>query len=443
VDVIPEKIAAWNSDKLPIFEPGLEEVVGAALGRNLTYSTDIDAAIAEADIVFVSVNTPTKTHGIGAGKAADLKYWELCARRIAEASTTPKIVVEKSTVPVRTAEAIRRVLKAHTKSATVDFQILSNPEFLAEGTAVDDLEKPSRVLIGGMDTMDGQRAVSTLAAVYSHWVPRERIITTGLWSAELTKLVSNAFLAQRVSSINAISELCEATDADVDEVARAVGADYRIGDKFLKASVGFGGSCFQKDILNLVYLCESFGLLEVAEYWHQVVKMNEYQKTRFVGRMVRAMFNTVEGKRICLLGFAFKKNTGDTRETAAAYVARGLLAEEAKVMVYDPKVERDMMLWEMDHTVGISYKTHPKLDECLVTVPDVYEAAKGAHALAVMTEWDMFKELDYDRIYADMEKPAFIFDGRNILEHERLRAIGFEVYAIGKGKGTGLTRREW
>jgi UDPglucose 6-dehydrogenase len=311
-------------------------------------------------------------------------------------------------------------------------KVLSNPEFLAEGTAIDDLQNPGRVLIGGMQNPEGLAAIETLVSVYEHWVPRERILTTNLWSSEVSKLVANAFLAQRVSSINSISALCEATDADVYEVQRALSFDSRIGSKFLNASVGFGGSCFQKDIMNLVYICESLGLQECADYWHQVIKMNDWQKKRFSTNMVSRMFNTVTSKKICVLGFAFKKDTGDTREAAAAFVCRDLLEEQAFIHVYDPKVTRAQMLAEMDYTLHVNHETNPKLDELLITSPDPYTAAEGSHAVAILTEWDEFKTYDYKKIYASMSKPAFIFDGRNILDHAALREIGFEVYCIGK-----------
>jgi len=429
VDLSAPQIAAWNSDSLPIYEPGLDEVVKQARGRNLFFSTAIDESIQEADIIFVSVNTPTKTSGIGAGRAANIKNCELCARKIAEVSTSDKIVVEKSTVPVRTAESIKRVLAS---ASTHNFQVLSNPEFLAEGTAVDDLLHPSRVLIGGEQTPRGLAAIDTLVSVYEQWVPREQIITTNLWSSELSKLVANAFLAQRVSSINSITALCEQTDADIDEISRAIGSDVRIGNKFLKASVGYGGSCFQKDILNLVYICESFGLKEVAEYWHQVVAMNDYQKRRFAHKMVDRMFNTITGKRIAVLGFAFKKDTGDTRETAAVYVMRDLLEERAVLSVYDPKVTRDQMMVEFQYSCNITPENFPQFDNMVLTASSAMEACTGAHAIAVMTEWDEFTTLDYEAIYSVMSKPAFIFDGRNILPHDELRKIGFEVHAIGK-----------
>ncbi|WOO42905.1 UDP-glucose 6-dehydrogenase [Rubellicoccus peritrichatus] len=428
VDINEKRIAAWNSDELPIFEPGLDDVVKHARGKNLFFTTEVDKGIREADIIFISVNTPTKTYGVGAGKAADLKYIELCARRIAEVAEDDKIVVEKSTLPVRTAESIRRILEGAGKS--IKFQVLSNPEFLAEGTAVEDLEAPDRVLIGGEDSEAGDKAVQALVDVYAHWVPRERILTTNVWSSELSKLTANAFLAQRISSINAISELCEATGADVDQVAHAIGTDSRVGPKFLKSSVGFGGSCFQKDILNLVYLCEHFGLPEVAAYWEQVVHMNDHQKERFVKRIVRTLFNTVSGKKIAVLGFAFKKDTNDTRESPAIYVCRDLLREHAQVAIYDPKVNEESVLRDLEE-VGTFEPDNGKRKHVSV-YQDPYEAVKDAHAVVILTEWDEFRELDYQRIFDTMLKPAFIFDGRNILDLKELRKIGFEASGIGK-----------
>ena len=418
-DINAQRIADWQSEHLPIYEPGLDEVVKSALGRNLFFTTDVAAAIAEADIIFVSVNTPTKTFGIGAGKASDLQYWEKTARQIRECSHTDKIVVEKSTLPVRTAEAMGRILNANDEH--VHFDVLSNPEFLAEGTAIKDLLNPDRVLIGGPETERGRAAVEEVAALYAHWVPRDRILTTNVWSSELSKLTANAFLAQRISSINAIAALCEETGADVEEVAHAIGMDRRIGPKFLHASIGFGGSCFQKDILNLVYLCEHFGLPEVAAYWEQVVSMNAHQRTRFVSNMIAKMFNTIVGKRIALFGFAFKADTGDTRETPALYVTRELIEERAHVVVTDPKA------------LGNARRDLADLPQDLITYEsDPYKAAEGAHAIAIMTEWRQFKELDYRRIYDSMEKPAFIFDGRNILDVDALYDIGFSVYPIGR-----------
>ncbi len=429
VDVNAERIAAWQTDDLPIYEPGLLEVVKEARGRNLFFSTDIDNAIREAEMIFMSVNTPTKTYGLGKGRAADLKFIELSARKIAEVSTTDKIVVEKSTLPVRTAQSIKAILGEESNG--VKYQVLSNPEFLAEGTAVQDLHKPDRVLIGGDQTPEGLEAIEALTAVYAHWVPRERIIQTRLWSSELSKLTANAFLAQRISSINSISALCEVTGADVDEVAYAIGTDSRIGSKFLKASVGFGGSCFQKDILNLVYLCEYFGLPEVAAYWEQVILMNDYQKKRFSRNIIHTLFNTVSGKKIALLGWAFKKDTNDTRESAAIYVTDDLLCDMAEVSVYDPRVPAASMYADLNYLQTRSASENKKL---LTVHENAYGAVKDAHAIAIITEWDEFKDLDWERIYQDMKKPAFLFDGRNILDHAMLRKIGFKVTAIGKGE---------
>lgn len=423
VDINAERIAQWNSNRLPIYEPGLDDVVYAARGRNLFFDTDIPKAIREADIIFVSVNTPTKTFGEGAGMAADLQYWEKTARQIREVATSSKIIVEKSTLPVKTAKAMERILSATTNG--VRFDVLSNPEFLAEGTAIRDLESPDRILIGSRRTPEGFQARNELVDIYANWVPRDRILTIDIWSSELSKLVANAFLAQRVSSINAISALCEKTGADVVEVAHAVGLDSRIGPKFLNAGIGFGGSCFRKDILNLVYICRSLGLEDVAAYWQQVVDINEKQKERFVINMLRAMFNTLAGKKIALFGFAFKADTGDTRESPAIYVARQLLAERAQLTVTDPEAIENARQ-DLRGIDGVDFTEDP------------YEAAKGSHAIAVLTDWAMYRALDYELIYESMAKPAFIFDGRNLLDHNRLYEIGFNVYPIGKPKRSHL-----
>ena len=425
VDPNAARIAAWNSDNLPVYEPGLDEVVRGARGRNLHFKTDVEGAIRDGDMIFVCVGTPTKTYGIGAGRAADLKYIESAARMIAAVAEGPKIIVEKSTIPVKTAEAMLTILRSNSSHG--NFQVLSNPEFLAEGTAIADLQKPDRILIGGERTAEGEAAMKALVDIYARWVPRDRIITSNLWSSELSKLVANAFLAQRISSINSISALCEVTGADVDEVANAIGTDSRIGPKFLRASVGFGGSCFQKDILNLVYLCEHFGLPEVSSYWESVVRMNDWQKNRFTKQIVRTLFNTVSGKRIAVLGFAFKKDTNDTRESAAIQVVRGLLEENATVVVYDPKVPAD----EIRRDVLGGDRQDPRL----VVESSAEEAALGAHALAVLTEWDEFKTLDFAKIHAGMHKPAFVFDGRNVLPRAELQQLGFRVFAIGKPQG--------
>lgn len=437
LDINEQRIAAWNSEELPIYEPGLEDVVKARRGKNLFFSTDTTQHLGDADIIFVSVNTPTKTRGVGAGRAADLTYWEGAARMIASVAKSSKIVVEKSTVPVKTAEAIEKVLRRNCSNPKVKFEILSNPEFLAEGTAIRDLSEPDRVLIGGKETASGQEAVKVLKSVYEHWVPSKRILTANLWSAELSKLTANAFLAQRISSINAISALCEATGADVQQVSYAIGTDSRIGPKFLNASVGFGGSCFQKDILNLVYICEAVGLKQVADYWHSVVAINDYQKQRFVERIIDAMFNTISGKQIAIMGFAFKKDTGDTRETPAIDVCKGLVADGADLAIYDPKVTEDQIMkdlacpkFEWDHPNGMFKEK--VASETVTVFEDPYKACKGAHALCVLTEWEEFKNFDFERIYDSMMKPAFCFDGRNILDHDHLRSIGFIVYALGK-----------
>ena len=418
VDTDAKRIEAWNSDSLPIYEPGLAEIVQRTRGKNLFFNTDIEGGIRENDIIFVSVNTPTKTFGVGAGMAADLHYWEKTARQILEHSQSSKIVVEKCTLPVKTALAMERILKSVPNGN--NFEVLSNPEFMAEGTAIKDLEYPDRVLIGSRETESGLKARDVLMEIYAQWVPREKIITSNIWSSELSKLVANAFLAQRISSINAISALCEKTEADIKEVSKAVGMDSRIGPKFLESSVGFGGSCFKKDILNLVYLCRNYGLSEVAAYWESVVRINEYQQERFILNMLSAMFNTLRDKKICILGFAFKANTGDTRESPAIYIARRLLEEKAEIVISDPYAltnARD----DMNGAEGrISYEEDP------------YKAAWGCHAIAVLTEWEQYKSLDFHNIFREMVKPAFIFDGRNILDHRRCFDIGFNVYPIGK-----------
>jgi len=432
VDLNEQRIADWNDadfSKLPIYEPGLDAVVKVARNRNLFFTTDVDGAIEKADMIFISVNTPTKTYGKGKGMAADLKFIELCARQIARVAKTDKIIVEKSTLPVRTAEAIKTILD--NTGNGVNFQILSNPEFLAEGTAVQDLYNPDRVLIGGDLTAAGKEAMEALVAVYANWIPNAQILTTNVWSSELSKLTANAFLAQRVSSINSISELCEVTGADVNELSKAIGMDSRIGPKFLQASVGFGGSCFQKDILNLVYIAKSYGLDAVADYWEQVIIMNDHQKKRFSDNIIKTLFNTVSGKKIAFLGWAFKKDTNDTRESAAIYVADGLLEEHANVHVYDPKVQEYQVYADLAY---LNTRDDAKNKELLNVVNDPYEVAKEAHAIAILTDWDEFVTYDWQRIYDSMLKPAFIFDGRKILDKEKFEKIGFKMYSLGTTK---------
>ena len=423
VDINNERIDAWNSENLPVYEPGLEEIVSDARGKNLFFSTEVDRYIQESEIIFISVNTPTKEYGSGLGKAADLRFVESCARRIAELSKDPKIIVEKSTVPVRTAEMVQTILKS--RSPDIHHQVISNPEFLAEGTAIPDLLNPDRVLIGGENSTAGEIAVQKVFSIYANWVPADRIITTNLWSSELSKLTANAFLAQRISSINAISALCEETGANVDEVAKAIGTDSRIGPKFLKSSVGFGGSCFQKDILNLCYLCRYFRLPEVAEYWEQVIRINEYQKERFVTRILDSMFNTVSGKRIAILGYAFKKDTNDARESPAIAICRRLLEEKAQLAIYDPKVSKDTII----SSLALPLEQTASIEFC----DSAREACNQSHCVAILTEWDEFKEIDFAEIYESMIKPAILFDGRNLLDLEKIRSIGFTAKGIGIG----------
>lgn len=421
VDINAERIAAWNSPDfaLPIYEPGLAEIVREVRGKNLFFTTDLAGAVDACDIIFVGVNTPTKMFGRGAGRASDLQYWEATAREIKDFAHGDKIVVEKSTLPVRTAAAMEAILNDHAEHA---FTVLSNPEFLAEGSAIRDLLEPDRVLIGGPDTPAGKAAVETLVSIYrgkTPWVPAEKILTTNVWSAELTKLAANAFLAQRVSSINAVAGLCEATGADVNEVARVIGADRRIGSKFLKAGPGFGGSCFKKDVLNLVYLCESFGLHTAAEYWMGVVKMNDHQQERIVSRLFKAMFNTLANKRVAIFGFAFKADTGDTRETPAGSVVRLLADEHVRLAITDPKALPNARK-DLSDLSGIDYCEDP------------YAAAKGADAILLMTDWREYPALDWSRLYANMRKPALVFDTRNCLDPAMLREIGFNVLNVGR-----------
>jgi UDPglucose 6-dehydrogenase len=417
VDINKERIDAWNSKNLPIYEPGLAEIVASVKNKNLFFSSEVEAAVCEGDIIFVSVNTPTKTFGKGAGYAANLEYWEKTARMILEVSTSDKIVVEKSTLPVKTADAMARIL--NDKNGKAHFEVLSNPEFLAEGTAIQDLLNPDRILVGSFESPAGIAAREEIVKLYANWVPREKILLTNVWSAELSKLVANAFLAQRISSINSISALCEATDANIQEVAKAVGMDTRIGSKFLSASVGFGGSCFKKDILNLVYLCRNYGLDEVADYWESVVTINEYQKNRLVLRMLDAMFHTLSGKKVCVLGFAFKANTSDTRETPAKTIVERLIEENATVVVCDPRALNNAKKDLVSVSGNLTYEEN------------VYQAVQNAHAIVIATEWAEFKTLDYAKIFTVMEKPAFIFDGRNIVDRQKCFDIGFNVYSIG------------
>ena len=427
-DVDAARIRAWNGPRLPIFEPGFDRVVKRARGRNLFFSTNLAQEIGRAELIFVSVNTPTKEYGYGAGYASDMQFVEKTARKILQHSRSDKIVIEKSTVPVRTARAIERILFSG-EAGGIHFEVLSNPEFMAEGSAIQDLEKPDRVLIGSRDTPSGRKASRVLANLYAEWIPRANIVETNVWSSELSKLASNAFLAQRISSINSISALCEKTGANVEEVAHAIGMDGRIGPRFLQAGVGFGGSCFRTDILNLVYLCRTYGLEEVADYWESVVRLNDYQKARFVQNIIEKMFHTVADKKIAVLGFAFKPDTGDTRDAPAIYVCKRLLEERARLAIVDPKALRNARMDLEGIDEGVSYER------------DVYKAVKGAHAIVLVTEWEAFSDLDFEKTYRLMEKPAFVFDGRNLLDPDRLARIGFHVFPLGKtGRSEFLPR---
>ena len=430
VDIDEDRIEKWNSDNLPFYEPGLQEIIQERRGQNLFFTTDINKSINEADMIFICVNTPTKTYGVGAGHRTDLTYIEAVVRQIAAASDSSKIIVEKSTVPCGTAQNIKNMLDNIAKPG-VNFEILSNPEFLSEGTAIKDLVDPSRVLIGSFDTEGGRLAAEILKGIYLQWVTEERLLTIDLWSSELAKIAANAMLAQRISSINSLSALCESTGANIESIAKAVGMDPRIGADFLKPSVGFGGSCFKKDILNLVYMARSFHLNEVADYWEQVLKINDYQKKRFSDKIIKSLLS-IKDKNICMFGFAYKKNTSDTRESAAIDVMRDLIMEDTRIRVYDPKVAKwqikDNMASEFDEIDDFEISFRYYIEVC----DQAYDAASGAHILVIMTEWAEFKDLDYQKIYDGMHKPAIIFDGRNILDSDKMKAIGFVYNSIGR-----------
>jgi len=427
VDMDSSKIAAWNSknfENLPVFEPGLSKVVRQSRGRNLFFSTEINKHIDKADMIFISVNTPTKISGEGKGYAADLKYVEACAKQIAEVSKSNKIIVEKSTVPVRTSEKIKQILRSN--NTDFDFQILSNPEFLAEGTAMRDLEIPDRVLIGGDNTIEGKKAIDSLVEIYSSWVPKKNILTTNLWSSELSKLTANAFLAQRISSINSLSELCEQTGADIEEVSKAIGMDSRIGNSFLKTSVGFGGSCFQKDILNLVYIARSLGLENVANYWEQILIINNHQRNRFSKKIVNCIKENKLKPRVLILGWAFKKNTNDSRESAAIYVANNLISNNIRIQIYDPKVKEEQIIFDL-------LNLNPDFEKSMVNfVQEPFLNSSDHNVIAIMTEWDEFISYDWNIVYSKINKPAYIFDGRNILNRELINKIGFNYLSLGR-----------
>ncbi|MBO8221453.1 nucleotide sugar dehydrogenase [Prochlorococcus marinus] len=431
VDINKERIEAWNSEdfsKLPIFEPGLEDIIKKCRGVNLFFSNNVEESISKADIIFISVNTPTKKKGIGAGFASDLKWVESSARQIAKFARNHTVVVEKSTLPVKTAETIKSILNSSEQNEGINkmniqnnqksFSIVSNPEFLAEGTAINDLQKPDRVLIGGED----HYSIDLISDIYQNWVDKEKIITTNLWSSELSKLVSNAFLAQRISSINSISAICEATGANINEVAKAIGTDTRIGSKFLQPGPGFGGSCFKKDILNLVYLCKFYGLNEVADYWEQVVDINQWQQNRISSLVIRNLFGTLSNKKLAVYGFSFKANTNDTRESPSINVSINLLQEGAKLSFYDPKVSEKQILSEFENNIN---------EKNVLVNNTALKAAEGADAIIVLTEWEEFNHLDWEDIFKIMRKPAWVFDTRVFLDKQYLKNIGFKVWSLG------------
>ena len=440
VDINKERITSWNSDNLenlPIFEPGLSSIVGRCRGRNLFFSTKIEENIASADMVFISVNTPTKKQGLGAGQASDLKWVEKCARQVAEFANGYTIVIEKSTLPVKTAEIIKEILEASQSSKErggKSFDVLSNPEFLAEGTAIKDLVEPDRVLIGG----EKEEAIIALSNIYKEWVPEEKILHTNIWSSELAKITANAFLAQRISSINSIGALCESTGANICEVSRAIGSDRRIGSKFLDAGPGFGGSCFKKDILNLVYLSRYFGLAEVANYWESVVKLNDWHQKRISELIVKKLFGTITSKKICILGFAFKANTNDTRESSAIKICKDLLEEGALLYIHDPRVtasqiENDLSKKLINKNINID-KKESSLEGNWHYSESIYQAAEGADAIVVLTEWEEYSSIDWEIIAKKMRKPAWVFDSRSIVVKEKISKTDLNFWRIGDGE---------
>ncbi len=441
VDINQDRINSWNNEnleELPIFEPGLSSIVKRCRGRNLFFSTKIKENISCADIVFISVNTPTKKRGLGAGQASDLKWVEACARQVAEFANDHTIVVEKSTLPVKTAEVIKEILEDSQNllrgKQKKSFDVLSNPEFLAEGTAIRDLEEPDRVLIGG----ENEEAILALNNVYKKWVPEEKILHTNIWSSELAKITANAFLAQRISSINSIGALCESTGANIGEVARAIGSDKRIGSKFLDSGPGFGGSCFKKDILNLVYLSSYFGLPEVANYWESVVKLNDWHQNRISKLIVTKLFGTITSKKICILGFAFKANTNDTRESSAIKICQDLLEEGANLFIHDPRVslrqiENDLSKKVTNDDHENSIKSDIPQEAIWHFCDNLYDAARGVDAIVVLTEWEEYTKINWGKIAKLMRKPAWIFDSRSILIRDEIKKVGLNFWRIGDG----------
>ena len=436
VDSNQQRIDAWNDEdlkKLPIFEPGLDKIISETRNKNLFFSTNVEKNISKADLIFISVNTPTKNKGLGAGKASDLRWVEICARQVEKYSVGHTIVVEKSTLPVRTAEVIQKILDKSqdefAKTATSKtFDILSNPEFLSEGNAIKDLLEPDRILIGGRD----KEPINQLSEIYENWVPKDKILLTNVWSSELAKLASNAFLAQRISSINSISAICEKTGADIQQVSKAIGTDLRIGSKFLNSGPGFGGSCFKKDILNLVYLSEYFGLPEVSQYWMGVVSINQWQRRRIFELIVSKLFGTITGKKIGILGFAFKANTNDTRDSSAIQICKDLLNEGSHLIIYDPKVTKA----QIEEDLSYKYENFDEINHfeknSLKVVNNIYDVFNNTDCVVVMTEWSDFYDIDWNLASKNMRKPGWVFDTRNILDHSKVKKSGLNLWVVGK-----------
>ncbi len=441
VDSNQERIKKWNSNDLsllPVYEPGLENIIKEKRGVNLHFSSEVKKNIREADLIFISVNTPTKKSGIGAGKASDLKWVEVCSREVAAYSKGHTIVVEKSTLPVRTAEVIKKILEKSEPNtpkneSSKTFDVLSNPEFLAEGTAINDLENPDRVLIGG----ENDDAINALSKIYLNWIPKEKILHTNIWSSELAKLTANAFLAQRISSINSIGALCETTGADVREVARAIGTDSRIGAKFLDSGPGFGGSCFKKDILNLVYLANHFGLPEVGNFWEGVVDLNNWHQKRISNLIVKKLFGTLSGKKIIILGFAFKANTNDTRESSAIQICKDLMQEGAILHIHDPKVSSQQICADLNSfLVNQNQKETIHLDSdknFWYKIDDINESLENADAVLILTEWKIYSNINWNLASTKMRKPAWLFDARSVVDKDKIISSGINFWRIGDG----------
>ena len=435
VDINQDRINSWNDenlDNLPIYEPGLKDIIKSCRGNNLHFSTEVKKHIENADMIFISVNTPTKTRGKGAGQASDLKWIDSSAREISKYAKGKTIIVEKSTLPVKTAQTIKDILEVNFSNSEgmrteSKFHVLSNPEFLAEGTAINDLENPDRILIGGDDI----ESINALSNIYSNWIQKDKIITTNLWSSELSKLIANAFLAQRISSINSVSAICESTGAAISEVASAIGTDKRIGNKFLKSGPGFGGSCFKKDILNLIYICNHYGLSEVSEYWQKVIDINDWQTKRISDLVIEKLFNTISRKKICILGFSFKENTNDTRESPAIKICRELLKEGCKLSIYDPKVNCDQIQRDLDLPKSNFFSEN---DNPEWTFSDsIINASKNSDAILVLTEWEEFKYINWQILASNMRKPSWVFDTRIIINKKEVQSSGINLWQVGSG----------